>query len=117
MGDTHLKQTDIIRIAILDMYEGTPNEGMRGIRQLIEEFEVDFHQPIRYEIFDVRTKAEVPGTDFDAYISSGGPGSPIDSAGSLWEQRYFGLMDAIKAHNQANPAREKPAAILQSALS
>jgi len=102
-----VRQTDTIRIAILDMYEGTPNEGMRGIKHIIEEFAADSQQPVHYEVFDVRTKAEVPGPDFDAYISSGGPGSPLDSEGSLWEQRYFGLMDAIGQHNLENPESKK----------
>ena len=89
------------------MYEGTPNEGMRGIKQVIEEFTVDSHLPLHYEIFDVRTKAEVPGPDFDVYISSGGPGSPIDSENSLWERRYFGLMESIKAFNHEHPHKKK----------
>jgi GMP synthase-like glutamine amidotransferase len=99
--------TDHIRIAILDMYEGMPNEGMRGIRQLIEEFEADFHMPVRYDIFDVRQKAEVASLEYDLFISSGGPGSPIDSAGSLWERRYFALMDAIRQHNTLHPQNRK----------
>lgn len=89
------------------MYEGMLNEGMRGIRQIIEEFEADFHLPIRYDVFDVRLKAELPGPDYDVYISSGGPGSPLDSAGSLWERRYFALMESIKTHNAANPSKQK----------
>ena len=96
-----------IRIAILDLYEGVPNEGMRGIRQLIESFEVDYHQPVKYEIFDVRLKSEVPGTDFDLYISTGGPGSPLESEGSLWERKYFALMDAIQEHNHRTPLNQK----------
>ena len=96
-----------IRIAILDLYEGVPNEGMRGIRQLIESFEVDFHQPVKYEIFDVRLKSEVPGTDFDLYISTGGPGSPLESEGSVWERKYFALMDAIRGHNNRTPLNQK----------
>jgi hypothetical protein len=50
------------------MYEGMPNEGMRGIRQLIEEFEADCHMPVKYDVFDVRLKCEVPGADYDIYI-------------------------------------------------
>jgi GMP synthase-like glutamine amidotransferase len=89
------------------MYEGTLNEGMRGIKQIIEEFEAVFHMPVRYDIFDVRTKADVPEADYDVYISTGGPGSPIDSAGSLWEQRYFELMEAIKAYNREHSTKQK----------
>lgn len=102
-----MSQPKTIRIAILDMYEGMLNEGMRGIRQIIEEFEADFHLPVHYDVFDIRMKAEVPGPDYDVYISSGGPGSPLDSAGSLWERRYFELIESIKAYNAANPAKQK----------
>lgn len=89
------------------MYEGTANEGMRGIREIIEAFAVDNHKEVRYDIFDVRSNADVPGLEYDAYISSGGPGSPLDSAGSLWEQRFFALMEAIKHHNQEMPEQPK----------
>lgn len=99
--------TDHVHIAILDMNEGTPNEGIRGIRQLIEEFEADFHMPVRYTIFNVRLKAEVPTIDYDLFISTGGPGSPIDTAGLLWERRYFALIDAIREHNSLHPTTRK----------
>lgn len=89
------------------MYEGTPNEGMRGIKQIIEEFIVDTHLPVHYEIFDIRMKAEIPGTDFDVYISTGGPGSPLESENALWERRYFGLMESIKSFNQEHPRKKK----------
>lgn len=102
-----MKQPETIRLAILDMYEGMPNEGMRGIRQIIEEFIVDSHLLVHVDIFDVRLKAEVPGPDYDVYISSGGPGSPLDSADSLWERRYFGLMESIKSFNVEHPNQKK----------
>jgi homoserine O-succinyltransferase len=89
------------------MYEGTANEGMRGIREIIEAFAVDFHKEVSCDVFDVRGSAEVPGTSYDAYISTGGPGSPLDSEGSLWERRYFALMDAIKHHNRTAPDQPK----------
>jgi len=96
-----------IRIAILDLYEGVANEGMRGLRQLIEEFEADCHMTVKYQFFDVRQKTEIADLNFDVYISSGGPGSPLDSAGSLWERRFFGLMDDIKDFNKKNPDQKK----------
>ncbi|HRG80240.1 MAG TPA: GMP synthase, partial [Cyclobacteriaceae bacterium] len=96
-----------INIAVLDLYEGVANEGMRGIRQLIEEFEADCHLMVKYQIFDVRLKAEVPDLNFDVYISSGGPGSPLDTVDSLWERKYFGLMDAIRHHNKQHPENKK----------
>jgi homoserine O-succinyltransferase len=102
-----LSKENHIRIAILDLYDGVPNEGMRGIRQLIEEFEVDFHLTVTYEVFDVRLKIQVPDLSFDVYISSGGPGSPLDSEGSLWDRKYFSLMESIKDHNKQHPDQKK----------
>ena len=96
-----------IRIAVLDLYQGEPNEGMRGLRQLIEAFEADCDTEVSYEFFDVRQKSEVADLSFDVYISSGGPGSPLDSAGSLWEQNFFALMDEIENYNKQHPDRKK----------
>ncbi len=100
-------QESQIKIAVLDLYEGEANEGMRGIKQLISGFASDCNLNIVYEIFDVRSKNEVPDLRYDAYISSGGPGSPLESAGSLWEDRYFALMNSIKDHNQQHPDKKK----------
>lgn len=102
-----MTHSDTIRIAVLDLYEGTPNEGMRGIRQLIEEFTADSHLPVASSIYDVRIKCEVPSLDYDIYISTGGPGSPLDTKGSLWERKYFALMDSIRDYNAKNPHRRK----------
>jgi GMP synthase-like glutamine amidotransferase len=44
--------------------------------------------------------------DFDIYISSGGPGSPIDSEGSEWEKKYFRLIDELEAHNLSDPSKK-----------
>lgn len=96
-----------IQIAILDLNEGSPNEGMRCIREIVEKFEKDIQTTVRYTVFDVRGKGEVPDTHFDAYISSGGPGDPGESAGSSWEQSFFKLMDDIKLFNSENPSKKK----------
>jgi GMP synthase-like glutamine amidotransferase len=95
------------KIAILDLYEGEANEGMRCIHQLIEEFRVETSLPIYLKVFDVRLKKEMPDLSFDAYISSGGPGSPLTSEGSLWEEKYFNLMDDILAYNSNHPFQRK----------
>jgi GMP synthase-like glutamine amidotransferase len=57
---------------------------------------------VYYQVFDVRKSLQVPATNFDGYISSGGPGSPLTSAGSRWERLYFGLMNDIQQHNREN---------------
>jgi GMP synthase-like glutamine amidotransferase len=45
--------------------------------------------------------------DFDIYIHSGGPGSPIDSEGTEWEKKYFQLIDKIEDHNLSNNPQKK----------
>jgi homoserine O-succinyltransferase len=96
-----------MRIAILDLYEGEVNEGMRCILQLVAQFKAEAPIPVEHEVFDVRLKNEIADLSFDAYISSGGPGSPIASQGSEWEQNYFGLMKGILEHNRNNPFQRK----------
>ncbi len=96
-----------LKIAVLDLYEGEANEGMRCIKALIEQFR-DVHQlNLTYQVFDVRLKNEIADLSFDAYISSGGPGNPLESEGSAWEQNYFGLIDGIRKHNSSNPFDRK----------
>ena len=66
--------TDKLRIALLDMNNGIPNQGMRCIREIVSEYK---DQLISKE-FDVRQKNELPDDSFDLFISSGGPGSPLE---------------------------------------
>ncbi len=96
-----------LKIAVLDLYEGEANEGMRCIKDLIEQFKNEIPFPVTYQVFDVRLKNEIADLDFDAFISSGGPGSPLDSAGSEWEEKYFGLMASIMKHNREKPFQKK----------
>jgi GMP synthase-like glutamine amidotransferase len=96
-----------IKIAILDLYDGIANEGMRGFREILERYKAKHGLNLSYEVFDVRRKAQVPGTNFDAYISSGGPGSPIDSEGTEWEKKYFRLIDKLEAHNKSDNPNKK----------
>src|SRR5215218_9487102 len=89
----------MLRIAILDLYEGQANQGMRCIRQIISEWS-EFHGiPTEWKEFDVRLKNEIPDLSYDIYISSGGPGSPIDSEGSAWEKTYFGWLEQVENWN------------------
>jgi GMP synthase-like glutamine amidotransferase len=96
-----------IKVAILDLYDGIANEGMRGFREILERFKAKHGLNLSYDVFDVRRKAQVPGTGYDAYISSGGPGSPIDSEGTEWEKKYFRLIDKLENHNAGNGSDKK----------
>ena len=88
------------KIAILDMYQGHENQGMRGIKDLINRFAIENNIPLSYEVFDLRSLCEIPDiNNFDVFISTGGPGSPIDSEHSDWEKKFFNLIDAIQKNN------------------
>lgn len=92
-----------IKLAILDMYDGAPNEGMRCIKAFAQSM-ADF---VDWKVFDVRAKDEVPDKHFDIYISSGGPGSPFDGENKPWESKYFNLVDQLWAHNaNGNPKKK-----------
>lgn len=97
-----------IDVAILDIYNNEPNQGMRCIKELISECDQKIPgQSVTYSVYETRYKAILPGLEHDIYISSGGPGSPFDGEGSVWEQKYFNLIDKIWNFNQQNQDRKK----------
>lgn len=99
-----------IKVAILDLYNGIANEGMRGFQDILKKYRAKHSLNLNYEIFDLRQKLEVPDhNDFDIYIVSGGPGSPLDTEGSEWERRYFNLIDKLEDHNLSNNPQKKHA--------
>jgi GMP synthase-like glutamine amidotransferase len=99
-----------IKVAILDLYDGIANEGMRGFQDILNRYKAKHQLNLSYEIFDVRKKCEVPSyDDFDIYISSGGPGDPLETEGSEWEKKYFNLIDKLEDHNLSNTAQKKHA--------
>ncbi|MFT4023747.1 MAG: GMP synthase [Flavihumibacter sp.] len=92
-----------IRIALLDLYEGVENQGMRCIRDILRQYSREHAADLTWDEFDVRQLCQVPDLDYDLYISSGGPGSPLESEGSDWENAYFGWLQSVEAYN-ADPA-------------
>lgn len=96
-----------IKIAVIDLYNGEPNQGMRCIQDHLYEVDTLFEDvPQEYTIFDSRLKGDVPGLDHDIYISSGGPGSPFEDSGRKWETDYFKLLDSIYNHNQRSEEKK-----------
>jgi homoserine O-succinyltransferase/O-acetyltransferase len=88
-----------IRIAILDLNDGKPNQGMRCIREIVNQFSDSSSMDITWDEFDVRVKKEVPDMSYDIFISSGGPGSPLESIGSQWEAAFFGWLAQVEKWN------------------
>ncbi len=94
------------KIALLDMNAGHPNEGMRCLRMLAGDFLAQNGRTGTYDIFDVRLKREIPNLkEYDIFISSGGPGSPMVS-GEEWEKAYFDFLDALLYHNLSEPNKK-----------
>lgn len=91
-----------IRIAILDLYEGAANQGMRCLREIICEWSNKKNYEIELCEFNVRQKNEVPDLSFDIYISSGGPGSPLESEGLEWDNKFCEWIGTIEEWN-SNP--------------
>src|SRR5262245_58234446 len=95
-----------IKVAVLNMYNRHPNQGMRGIRTLLYLESKKIDATVRWHVFDVRDAAEVPDDSYDIYISSGGPGNPLPT-GQPWEKKYFTLMDHLWNFNRKNLERKK----------
>lgn len=85
-----------VNLAILDMYDGEPNQGMRCIHEILGKFS----EQINFKEFDVRGKNELPDVaDFDVFISTGGPGNPLEGDGN-WDLKYFDFLDQVWIWNQ-----------------
>jgi GMP synthase-like glutamine amidotransferase len=92
----------IIKIALLDMYNGIPNQGMRCIIDVISRFS----PVVSFEIFDVRLKCELPEIKkFDIYISTGGPGNPLLGDGE-WDKKYYEFIDSLTKWNNENNVKK-----------
>ncbi len=96
-----MEKSDIkaIRVAILDLYEGQANQGMRCIREILKQYSEINHLPLTCDEFEVRLQQQVPDLTYDIYISSGGPGSPLESKDSEWEKKYFFWLQSVERYN------------------
>lgn len=94
------------RVAILDMYEGVPNEGMRCIRDILHQYATARQLALQADEFEVRMEGQMADLSYDLYICTGGPGSPVDSEGSTWEQKFFGLMNDIEEWNKTEEVKK-----------
>lgn len=98
-----LSEKHHVRIAILDLYEGKANQGMRCIHEIVAEWKENQQFEVESQVFDVRLKAELPDTSFDIYISSGGPGDPLQSRFDDWDIAWCRWLDGMERWNN-NPS-------------
>lgn len=101
-----------LKVAVIDMNNGAPNQGMRGIQEILSRVKQENNINLTFDIFDLRQKGEIPSIDYDAYISSGGPGSPIESEGEQWENDFFNLLDQIESFNVTHEDKKKHAFLI-----
>lgn len=95
-----------IRVAILDLYNNEPNEGMRCIQQILNSYPLLAHQSLSFKVYDVRFRHEVPTMDYDIYIATGGPGSPLEEPGSQWERLFFRWVDDLLDYNRMSEVKK-----------
>ena len=81
----HGTEKRAVRVAILDLYEGAPNQGMRCIRTILKEWSEANDLDLHTDEFDVRLQNKVPDTSYDIYISTGGPGDPLITRFDDWD--------------------------------
>ncbi|MGV3547391.1 MAG: type 1 glutamine amidotransferase [Pedobacter sp.] len=91
-----------IKVAVIDMNNGFPNQGMRGIHEILHRYKIYNQLNLTVDVFDIRQKGEVPDLSYNIYISSGGPGNPYDGEGQKWEADFFDLLDRIDDFNLSN---------------
>jgi GMP synthase-like glutamine amidotransferase len=96
-----------IKVAIIDLYNGIANQGMRGFQEILDRYRTKHNLNLTYQVFDTRGNNEIPGTDFDIYICSGGPGDPLISEVEPWDIGFMQLMDKLEAHNNSNALQKK----------
>jgi len=89
-----------IKTAVIDLYNNEPNSAIKCIKDIISD------EGLVPEVFDARFRNEIPGSEYDIFISTGGPGDPFDGEGSEWEKKYFSLLDFINSNN-AKAGRKK----------
>lgn len=90
-----------VKMAILDMNNDEPNQGLRCIVDIARSFNED----IEFKIYNVRAKNELPDLSYDIYISSGGPGSPLD--GGEWRKPYLELIQNLWDFNKTDTEAKK----------
>lgn len=100
-------QRQPIRIAVLDLYDGVANQGMRGIRETLQRFYKNQAIEISWDEFNVRQKNEIPDSSYDIFISSGGPGSPLETKDSNWEAGYFKWLQQVEQWNKEEKNTQK----------
>jgi homoserine O-succinyltransferase len=89
------------RVAILDMYRGHDNQGMRCIGELLAS------AGLEPDIYEVRQNSEIPSVcDYSIFISTGGPGDPHEVSSHDWGKDWQNFINEIRVRNSV-PSEQK----------
>jgi GMP synthase-like glutamine amidotransferase len=80
---------------------------MRCIKEIVAESNKYSSSDVKQDVYESRYKGDIPGLDYDIFISSGGPGSPFEDEGKEWEKKYFNLLDEVWNNNQSSNNQKK----------
>jgi hypothetical protein len=105
-----------LRLSLVDMNNGVPNEAVRCFRRLFAGFtaRVRAANPrlsVHLEHVQPRNLGELPSRDSDLVLSSGGPGSPHDGWDEPWCSGYRAYLDGVMDRATRRPD-DGPAAFL-----
>ena len=95
-----------VRVCLIDMNAGVKNEAIRCLHATLAIFERQLRYanpgvPIELTVVSPRDKGDAIPEGHDLYLSSGGPGSPLDSQGTPWGAAYAHFLDTIcEAHER-----------------
>jgi homoserine O-succinyltransferase/O-acetyltransferase len=89
-----------LRLSLVDMNNGVPNEAVRCFKRLFESFvaRVQAANPrltITLEHVQPRNLGQLPSSKADLILSSGGPGSPHDGWEEPWCTGYRRFLDSV----------------------
>jgi homoserine O-succinyltransferase/O-acetyltransferase len=97
-----------LRLSLVDMNNGVPNEAVRCFRRLLDAFaaRVRAANPrlsISLEHVQPRNLGELPSQKADLILSSGGPGSPHDGWDEPWCTGFRTFLDSILERTAQHP--------------
>jgi hypothetical protein len=97
-----------LRLSLVDMNNGVPNEAVRCFRRLLDAFanRVRAANPrlsVLLEHVQPRNLGELPSPKADLILSSGGPGSPHDGWEERWCTGYRTFLDSILDRTAQDP--------------
>ncbi|MFL5346938.1 MAG: hypothetical protein ACJ8AT_19315 [Hyalangium sp.] len=89
-----------LRIGLIDMNNGVPNQAIRSFRSIIATFteRVRARNPgltVTTTHVQPRNLGEVPPPDCDLYLSTGGPDSPVDGFKEHWATHLRTFFDKV----------------------